>query len=184
MSKSTAPRLAVSIITMILLFLCLLGMTAALFYTTSELKATASTPTVKINLNDGKPVIDTTDPAEAHHFFEPGMTVVKDCFVENTGTLDIYYRVYMSDVTGTLATILEVTVLDGEQELYSGTIGDMTHDAVLAGSLAIGERRDLKVIFHYPTHATNTSQNTKLTFVLTADAIQQRNTDPLDPFNS
>ena len=43
--------------------------------------------TVKINLNNGQPII-----SEHEFLFEPGMTVKKDFFVENMSTDSVYYR--------------------------------------------------------------------------------------------
>jgi len=82
------------------------------------------TGTIEINVNDGKPVIE-----ENEFSFEPGMTVVKDFFVENVGTGDAYYKVYFENVEGKLAEVLEVTIQDEELILAKGTLEDLTIDA-------------------------------------------------------
>lgn len=101
---------------------------------------------VKINLNDGKPVI------EEHEFlFEPGMTVEKEFFIENQSTWDVYYKLYFEDIEGGLADVLEVSVRDGDKVLLSGKMSDMTKDNVGAADdiLKLNERRILTVTFHF-----------------------------------
>ena len=63
---------------------------------------------VKINLNDGKPVI-----REHEFLFEPGMTVRKNFFIENDSTWDVYYRLDLDNISGGLAEVLTVTGKDG-----------------------------------------------------------------------
>ena len=87
----TAKKLTGGIITIIILVICLCITTFALVYTSVSVENNRfHTGEVKINLNDGKPVI------REHEFrFEPGMTVVKSFFVENDSTWDVYYRLYL-----------------------------------------------------------------------------------------
>ena len=98
----TAKRLTGGIITIIVLAVCLCITTFALVYASVSVENNLfHTGEVKINLNDGKPVI------QEHEFlFEPGMTVVKDFFVENDSTWDVYYRLYLDNVTGGLSDVL------------------------------------------------------------------------------
>ena len=134
---------------------------------------------VKINLNDGKPVI------EEHEFlFEPGMTVKKDFFIENQSTWDVYYKLYFTDVEGGLADVLDITVKDGEKILYSGKASDLTKESVGAANdvLKLNERRNLTVYFHFPEEAGNSTQNLVLTFSMSADAVQTKN-NPNKLFN-
>lgn len=130
------------------------------------------TGTVKINLNDGKPVI------EEHEFlFEPGMTVKKDFFIENQSTGDAYYKLYFDNVNGGLADLLQITVKYGEKTLYQGMAENLKRNAVAAADdvLKIGERRELTVFFHFPEEAGNSAQNSTLTFDMCADAVQTKN---------
>ena len=131
-----------------------------------------STGMVKINLNDGNPVI------EEHEFlFEPGMTVKKDFFIENQSTCDVYYKLYFDNVNGGLADVLQITVKDGEKTLYQGTAENLKRNAVAASDdvLKIGERRELTVYFLFPEEAGNRAQNQTLTFDICADAVQTKN---------
>ena len=98
----TAKRLTGGIIAIIALAVCLCITTFALVYASVSVENNLfHTGEVKINLNDGKPVI-----REHEFLFEPGMTVVKDFFIENDSTWDVYYRLYLDNVTGGLSDVL------------------------------------------------------------------------------
>jgi len=124
----TAKKLTGGIVAIVILALCLCITTFALVYASVSVNNNIfHTGEVKINLNDGKPVI------QEHEFlFEPGMTVVKDFFVENESTWDVYYRLYLDNVSGGLADVLTITVKDGDKTLYSGTANELTRQNVLA----------------------------------------------------
>lgn len=171
--NKTAKRLTGGIIAIIVLAVCLCVTTFALVYESVSVENNLfHTGEVKINLNDGKPVI-----REHEFLFEPGMTVEKSFFIENNSTWDVYYRLYLDQVSGGLADVLTVTILDGERVLYSGTASELTQQNVAAAddTLKIGQRRDLTVVFHYPEAAGNDTQNLDLTFTLCAEATQTKN---------
>lgn len=75
--NTTSKKLTASIVTVIVLAICLCITTFALIWATVSVENNLfHTGIVKINLNDGKPVI------EEHEFlFEPGMTVKKDYYL-------------------------------------------------------------------------------------------------------
>ena len=169
----TVKKLTGGIIAIIVLAVCLCITTFALVYETVSVENNLfHTGEVKINLNDGKPVI-----REHEFLFEPGMTVKKDFFIENNSTWDVYYRLYLDNVSGGLADVLTVTVKDGDKTLYSGTANELTKQNVVAAddTLKIGEKRSLTVLFHYPEEAGNNTQNLDLTFTLCAEATQTKN---------
>lgn len=166
-------KLTRGIITVIILAVCLCITTFALMWETLSVENNLfSTGQVKINLNDGKPVI------EEHEFlFEPGMTVKKDFFLENESTCDVYYKLYFDNVNGGLADVLQITVKDGDKTLYQGTAAELnrTEVAVADDALKIKERRELTVYFYFPEEAGNSAQNLTLTFDMCADAVQTKN---------
>ena len=94
----TAKKLTGSIVTVVVLAVCLCITTFALVYSAVAVDNNLfQTGEVKINLNDGKPVI------EEHEFlFEPGMTVEKDFFLANQSSTDVYYRLYFDNIEGGL----------------------------------------------------------------------------------
>ena len=169
----TAKKLTGGIITIIVLTICLCITTFALFFIRRSVDNNMfHTGSIKINLNDGKPVI------KEHEFiFEPGMTVKKDFFIENKGTWDVYYKLYFKGVEGGLADVLEITIKNGDEVLYKGTASKFNKDDIGAANdiLKFNERKDLSIYFHYPETATNNTQNLSLAFDFCADAVQTKN---------
>lgn len=169
----TLKRLTGSVIVVVILSICLCITTFALAYSVVSVENNLfHTGTVKLNLNDGKPVI------EEHEFlFEPGMTVEKNFFVENQSSWEVYYRLYFSDIEGGLAEVLEVSTRDGEKVLFSGKMADLTKDKASAADniLGLNERRNLTISFHFPEEAGNAAQLHHLTFTIGADAVQTKN---------
>lgn len=171
--NKTAKRLTGGIIAIVALAVCLCITTFALVYASVSVENNLfHTGKVKINLNDGKPVI-----REHEFIFEPGMTVKKDFFIENDSTWDVYYRIYLENVSGGLKDVLEITVKDGDRALYSGTASELTHQNVTAAddTLKIGQKRNLTVYFHFPEDKGNETQNLDLTFTMCAEATQTKN---------
>lgn len=169
----TAKKLTGGIVAIIVLAVCLVITTFALVYASVSVENNLfRTGEVKINLNDGEPVI-----REHEFLFEPGMTVKKDFFIENESTWDVYYRLYFDNVSGGLADVLEITVKDGDKVLCSGTANELTKQRVSAAddTLKIGQKRNLTVYFHFPEEKGNETQNLDLTFTMCAEATQTKN---------
>ena len=171
--SKTAKRLRGNIIIVIVLALCLAITTFALIYESVSVEENLfHTGSVKINLNDGKPVI-----RENEFLFEPGMTVKKDFFIENESTWDVYYKIYMDDVTGGLAKVLDVTIKDGDKTLYHGTPAELNRKQVSTADeiLKVNQKKTLTVYFHFPENAGNDAQSLDLTFTMCAEATQTKN---------
>ena len=169
----TSKKLTGGIVTIIILAICLCITTFALVWATVSVDNNLfHTGEVKINLNDGKPVI------KEHEFlFEPGMTVKKDFFIENESTWDAYYRIYLDDISGGLSKVLNITIKNGDKILYSGTANKLTKKNVIAAddTLKIGQRRNLTVYFHFPEDKGNAAQGFDLKFTICAEATQTKN---------
>lgn len=127
---------------------------------------------IKVNLNDGKPVI-----TEDEFLFEPGMTVEKDFFVENVGTWDVFYKLYLKDVEGSLKDVLQITIKDNDGVLYYGTANELNKENVstVNKELKVNERHNFKIIFHYPETSGNETKNSDVTFSLAIDVVQTKN---------
>lgn len=169
----TAKKLTGGIVAIIALAVCLAITTFALVYASVSVENNLfRTGEVKINLNDGEPVI-----REHEFLFEPGMTVKKDFFIENESTWDVYYRLYFDNVSGGLADVLEITVKDGDKVLYSGTANELTKKNVVAAddTLKIGQKRNLTVYFRFPEEKGNKTQNLDMAFTMCAEATQTKN---------
>jgi len=172
-SNNTSRKLAVSVATIVLLAICLCITTFALMWAVvSKDNSLFHTGTVKINLNDGNPVI------QEHEFlFEPGMTVKKDFFIENQSTCDVYYKLYFDNVEGGLADVLEIAIYQEDTVLFEGKASELIKENVGAANdvLKMNERKNLTIYFHFPEEAGNTEQDKQLTFDMKADAVQTRN---------
>ena len=164
-----------SMIIAVLLVLMLVITSFALISSIVSVKDnTFETGIVKINLNNGEPVIH-----EDEYLFEPGMRVKKQFFIENEGSVDAYYKIYMDDVAGDLSDVLQLTVTENEsgKVLYQGTASELTRgsDAVSDDTLSAGERKDLTILFHFPEERGNEAQDKELSFRMSATATQVRN---------
>ena len=172
-NKQTAKKLTGSVLLIILLSFCLCITTFALIWSIVTVDDHYFyTGKVEIDLNGGKPVI------EEHEFlFEPGMTVVKDFYIQNNSTWDVYYKLYLDDVSGGLADVLLITIKYGEKVLFSGKPKSLMENLVGAADdvLYLKEKKNLQIVFHYPEEAANQTQNSFLTFTLCADAVQTKN---------
>lgn len=172
-ADATSRKLTAGILTLVLLTVCLCITTYALVMVSVSLPGNFfATGSVAVDLNGGRPVI------EEHEFlFEPGMTVTKEFYIENRGTGDAYYRLYLDEVGGGLATVLQITISDGNAPLYQGTAAELTQEnaSAAADALRAGERRTLTISFHYPESAGNAGQDCSLSFDLCAEAVQARN---------
>ena len=171
--NKTVKKLTANVAAVIVLAICLCITTFALVYSTVAVDNNLyRTGVIKINLNDGKPVI------EEHEFlFEPGMTVEKTFFIENQSTWDVYYRLYFDNLEGGLADVLEVEIRDGDNVLYAGKAAELIKENAGAADdiLKLNERRELTISFHFPEEAGNDAQNLYLSFDLKADAVQTKN---------
>ena len=98
-------------------------------------------------------------------------------FLSNTGTADVYYKLYFRDVSGELADVLEVTLTDGSDVLYTGTLAGLTRSTAATAPtvLAVGRARTLQASFHCPENTGNAAQQARMSFVLCADAVQTKN---------
>lgn len=184
MTKSvTARRWISSAVVTVLLALGLVITTVAIGYTTLERPDNIfSTGKIKLNLNDGNPVI-TYDPTVQQPdranpgLFEPGMTVTRSFFLRNEGA-DCWYRLYFKNVSGGLADVLDITVAKADGTvLYSGKITGMTLDKVdwQPDELPAGATLNMTITFRFPSAAGNTAQASALQFDLCADGTQVKN---------
>lgn len=166
-------RLMVNMVLIIALLLGLCVTTYALTMVSDSVPDNYfQTGVVSINLNDGEPVI-----REDEFLFEPGMTVTKRFFIKNEGTADVYCKLYLDQVRGGLATVLTVTISDGDTVLLQGTAAELTGENVnvLDDVLRLGQKRELTISFQYPEYFGNASGNSALSFRLCADAVQVAN---------
>lgn len=173
--RVTSRRWMGSAVVTVLLVLGLVVTTLAIGLSVAERPDNIfSTGKIKLNLNDSKPVI-----TENEYLFEPGMTVDKPFFLKNEGA-DCWYRLYFDKVSGSLSSVLEVTVSDGETVLFTGKMSDLTQSSadwlgILPAVGATGSYRTMTITFRFPEDAGNAAQGGTLQFDLCADGTQVRN---------
>lgn len=177
----TARRLTVGIIVLFILTACLCITTFALVRTILVVEDNYyKTGLVDISLRDadGKQLNDKNPLIRDGEFvFEPGATIVKKFRVQNESTDKVYYKVYFESVSGNLAEIVEVTLLDGDNVLYKGLACDMKRKSADTADepLEVGESRSLEIRFRYPEHESNRGQAQILAFDLCTEAVQTKN---------
>lgn len=171
--NDTRRQLIGRVLIVVVLAICLLITTYALVMVAVSMPDNYfRTGQVELNLNAGKPVI------EEHEFlFEPGMTVSKTFFVENRSTWECYYKIYMDEVSGGLANVLDITIRNGDTVLFMGTAAELSRSNVQAADdiLRMRERKELTITFHYPEYEGNAAQNHTLSFRLCAEGVQTKN---------
>ncbi len=167
-------RLSISVAALISLCISLCITSFALGYATYEVRDNRfQTGGIEIDLNGGQPIIGADE-----FLFEPGMTVEKSFYIKNKGTWAVYYKLYFEEVSGRLGDVLDVAILDQEGNLLlSGKLSSLTkkHVPALEHELAVEERQDLTVRFHFPEDAGNAVQGDSLSFGLSAVAVQTKN---------
>ena len=165
-------KLQINVFTLLLLCLGLCITSFALSYTVIKIENNFfKTGEIKINLNDGKPIINEND-----HLFEPGMTVEKPFFIKNQGAEPIYYKLNFTGVSGELSKAIDVTILDTNRlELVSGKIYEFETDKELIGSLGRYEKQDLIARFHFPENEGNKYKGESLQFIMSAISVQTKN---------
>ena len=137
------------------------------------------TGTVDIELNGGKPIFDGSD-----NNIEPNYTIVKEFTIENKGTADVYYRLYVDQVSGPLQEVLNFKIYEGDQLLFNGPVSTLTkeHPCTSEKILAAGETRVLRQEVNMSKDSDNRYIDEMMQFDMTADAVQVKN-NPKKEFN-
>lgn len=165
---------AVSSIVAIVVLFCMLALTTYALITSfvSVEDNLFETGVVKIELNEGKTVFDGSDMN-----IEPGHSLVRDFTVKNTGTADVYVRLYLENVEGPLQEALTFFIYEGDKLLFSGAADEWTRESpcISDTSIAVGETRTLTAVVKMNEDAGNAVQNGGITFDMTADAVQSKN---------
>ena len=171
-NQQTGKKLKTSIAAIVILSICLCITTFALIWSMVWVNNNIfSVGKIDIDLNDGKPVIE-----EHEYLFKPGMKVAKEFYIQNNSTCEAYYKIYLDDITGGLADVMEVTIRDNQQVLFDGKANELTRQMVSSAEdpLRLKEKKELEIEFYYPKESRSTEDAT-LTFTLCADAVQTKN---------
>lgn len=167
-TKGTILQLTACILTIILLT-CALSITS-LFVDTQFFVQTGN---VRLNLNDGEPVISDTET-----YFAPGTSVEKTFTVENLSTCPVWYKFYFTNISEpAFADAILVEIRDGDTLLASGRMSEMSAAASVACDkcLDVGEKKTLTLLFRFDKEAGNDAQGRSLGFDFCARAVQTKN---------
>ena len=170
---NTAAKLTGAIAITIIFLACLCITSLALSSAGISIRGNIfSMAAVSININDGKPVISKGD-----FTFEPGASIQREFFIENTGTADVWYKIYFSNVTGNMSDHIDVSIATGDAVLYSGKMSELTKSDVTTSEtmLRIGEKLVLSITFTMSANANNDCLNETLVFDICVDATQAKN---------
>ena len=171
--QNLKKKLTVMIVTVVLLSLGLAITSFALASSIVSIRNNRFTMSmgVELTINDGKPVVDVTDMV-----YEPGGTYTSEFPIANRGTFDVWYRVYLTGVSGELKDDITVTIKEQDGTvLCKGKMNELTANKVMTGSLAAGEEKTLTIEFYFSADADNSAQNQAVSFHITADATQKQN---------
>ena len=201
-------KLLISIIIIIIFMVCFVSTTFALIYNKVTVEDNYyQTGVVKVSItdlqkidkediNDSLPINSESNDIDSDDFlFEPGMTVVKAFTVTNKSTCDVYYRLYLDELEGDLANIIEITITIDDDDndssndtiLFSNVIAsNLSKDSIndddfikdnpnSIDELDEGESKSYKIYFHYPSESNNSGQDKSLSFKLSVEATQTKN---------
>ena len=171
--SSTEKKAYGSIAAVIILFTMLAITTYALISAIVGVDGNVfNTGTVEIELNGGEPVFDGSDMN-----VEPGYSAKKDFTVENKGTADVYYRLYLENVSGSLTDALSFEIYDGDRLIFSGSADKLSRETPCINSevLKTGGTDTLTAVVKMRKDAGNAYQSGGITFDITADAVQAKN---------
>ena len=176
--QNIKKKLTMMIVTVVLLSIGLTVTSFALASSIAQVRNNRFTMSmgVELTINDGKPVVDVTDMV-----YEPGGTYVSEFPIANLGSFDVWYRVYLTGVTGELQDDITVTIKEKDGTvLCKGMMNQLTADKVMTGSLAAGESKTLTIEFYFSPDADNSAQGQTVSFNITADATQKQNNPDKD----
>lgn len=174
---NSKKRLSISVTALIILCISLCVTSFALAYTFIRVEDNLfATGIVDIELQESDFVIQGSSTGD--FLFEPGMRVYKTFSIENKSTdpNGVWYKLYFKNISGELADIIDVTFYDGNNEVLSGKLSEMTRtNTNTVDKLALNETRNFKVEFHYPETGGNEGQGGTAEFVICAEAVQSKN---------
>lgn len=178
MDDNYQSRMRREIATIVILLICLGITTYALVKSSVELNNNLfNTGRISLEINNGKPLQFKDVNGNEITCVEPGMDITAEVSITNTGSGDMWYRVYFDEVSGELVDSLKVTVKDGTDVLYTGRMDELTRitSRTMNELMEPGEVKYLTVELEFIDSSDNQYQSKDLSFVMKADATQVKN---------
>ncbi len=186
---SRNKRLILSTVAALAIIVALAGIGYAFYWLTLEVKDNYfHTGTIDVDIEFAPAVEGKVDLYDQDVLYEPGMTVRGDFIVINNSTDEngIWYHLYFSHLSGSLADVMYARIYDGETLLMEGSVRDLAsqlqtpllHMPYQAG----GSTHTYTLELHYPEQAGNETQNGTLQYALSISATQ-RTENPDGRFN-
>lgn len=168
----TEKKVKRNFLVLLIVIAALIGVTFAVAYIAVRVDNNMfRTGQVKLNLNDNKPII-----GENEFLFEPGARLEKTFFVENQSTWDVWYKLYIENISGSLAESIHVKLTDGDEVIFDGPMTDLVAGSnVSSRQLGVLERRSLTILLTCADDAGNDMQNQMVSFDIRAICVQTKN---------
>lgn len=126
---------------------------------------------VELEINHGNPVFEGNGVP-----YEPGGRYQSEFPITNPGPLDVWYRIYITDVEGGHGEDITVTIKEQDGTvLCQGKMNELDANKAATSSLAAEEEKILSIEFCFSPDAENDAQGQTISFSITADATQKKN---------
>lgn len=126
---------------------------------------------IELEINHGNPVFEGGGV-----LYEPGGRYLSEFPITNPGTLDVWYRIYITDVEGGHGEDITVTIKEQDGTvLCHGKMNELNANRAATSSLAAKEEKILSIEFCFSSDAENRAQGQTISFSITADATQKKN---------
>ena len=170
--KTSGKRVKVMIVCVVLSLVLCAAVAAAILSMVERRDNYFQTARVSIDLNGGESVFDGSDMN-----VEPGMRLARDFTITNNSTVDVWYRLYLDNISGKLTEAMDLSIYDGDELLFKSAMSEMTVDRAFVAEAALGvnETVTLTAIITMRPTSGNVFMNEALSFELRADAVQVRN---------
>jgi len=174
----TKTKIALNIAAILLLFAMLAATVAALFTGTIAVRNNLfAAGNVKIVLNNGQRIFDGSDINK-----EPGNEIEKPLTIQNLSSGDVWYRIYLTNVSGALKDALVFRIYDGTTLVKTVTAADFgeTNPLISEEPLAPDAIKTYRVVADFNECAGNAYENQDIHFDMTAVAVQSKNNPDRD----
>lgn len=170
---SKKKKIVTRILFALSLMLIMVVVVMAIAMNSTTLDTVIRTGTIDINLNDGVVIFSEDDLN-----LQPSQSVKKEIFIENVGTEDFYYRIYLEEISGELVNSTIFNIYDENGNLLKtvetadfNSANYFTTDEIVE----VGESLVFEIEIVFADVSGNVYQDGELNFDIVASAIQSKN---------